>query len=106
MKKLLYLFLILGALVGIERLSHTLTDGFGPTNITSNLPYHSKWDVTIEQEDIEEAEQALFQPYHYLESGSQSFVFISEDGEYILKFFKHKRWRLNPLFESSLSPLH
>ena len=99
MKKLLYLFLILGAIVGIERLSHTLTDGFAPTNITSNLPYHSNWDVTTAQDDLEEAEQALSQSYRYLESGSQSFVFISEDGEYILKFFKHKRWRLNPLFE-------
>jgi hypothetical protein len=99
MKKLLYLFLILGAFIGIERLSHALTDGFGPTNITSNLPYNSRWNVTITPEDLEETQQALSQSYHYLKSGSQSFVFISDDKKYILKFFKHKRWRLNPLFE-------
>lgn len=33
----------------------------------------------------------LNQPYRYLGHGNQSYVFVSEDGEYILKFFKYAR---------------
>ncbi|MCB1106693.1 MAG: hypothetical protein KDK76_01185 [Chlamydiia bacterium] len=92
--------LILGMLVGVERLSHLLTDGFGYADITSNLPYNPAWEVPFESEDQELIESALHQTYHYLESGSQSFVFMSEDKNYVIKFFKHKRWRLNPLLTS------
>ncbi|MGE0199207.1 MAG: hypothetical protein AB7N99_04140 [Simkaniaceae bacterium] len=100
MKKLLYLLLILGALLGIERLSHSLTDGFGLPNITSKLPYNPAWDVPIAADDLEELTTALSERYHYLASGSQSYVFISADGNYILKFFKHKRWRMHPFYEA------
>lgn len=91
--------LVVAAIVGVERLSHTLTDGFSYPNITSSLPYNPKWDITFEPEDLLELETALDQPFSYLESGSQSYVFISEDNNYVLKFFKHKRWRMNPLYE-------
>lgn len=97
MKKLLYSILILGGIFGVMRLSHTLTDGFALASITSTLPHNPAWEVTIEEEDVEIFRRAISQPYRYLDSGSQSYVFISEDGHYILKFFNHKRWRLNPL---------
>jgi len=44
----------------------------------------------------------LDQPYRYLGSGSQSFAFLSEDGQYVLKFFKLKTgyWRLPSLSRS------
>lgn len=32
---------------------------------------------------------ALNQPFHYLNHGNQCFAFASEDGKYILKFFKY-----------------
>ena len=99
MKKLFFIILFLGTVLGVERLSHFLTDGFGYSNITSNLPYNASWNVTPLQEEIEEIDIALSQSYRYLKSGSQSYVFISEDEQYVLKFFKHKRWRLNPLFD-------
>lgn len=93
------LFLILASLAGVERLSHFLTDDFGYANITSSLPYHAEWDVSLSDHEMEEAKEILAQPYTYLASGSQSYVFLSSDGKYVLKFFKHKRWRLSPLFE-------
>jgi hypothetical protein len=31
--------------------------------------------------------------YSYLGKGCQSYVFVSEDGEYVLKFFKYQRFR-------------
>jgi hypothetical protein len=91
--------LILGSLVGVERLSHFLTDDFGYANITSSLPYHPEWDISVSDEEHANIKKILDQPYTYLASGSQSYVFLSDDGEYILKFFKHKRWRLSPLLE-------
>lgn len=91
--------LVIAALVGVERLSHALTDGFSYPNITSVLPYDPKWDITFAPEDLSELKAALDQPFSYLESGSQSYVFVSEDNNYVLKFFKHKKWRMNPLYE-------
>ena len=93
------IFLILASLVGVERLSHYLTDDFSYSNITSNLSYHPEWNIPITKDDLIEAKEALNQSYTYLESGSQSYVFISEDQRYVLKFFKHKRWQLNPILE-------
>lgn len=100
MKKFLTVLLVIALLVGVERLSHFLTDGFGLPNITSNLPFNDAWSVNVSAEDKREALIALDQEYIYLESGSQSYVFMSQDGKYVIKFFKHKRWRLNPFFEA------
>ena len=91
--------LVLASLVGVERLSYFLTDGFGYPNITSNLSHNPNWDVATSDEDLQEFSRALNQTYTYLESGSQSFVFLSADKKYVIKFFKHKRWRLNPLLK-------
>lgn len=92
--------LALALVVGVERLSHALTDDFGYASITSNLPDDPRWDCPTRHEDHAELERALSQPYNYLESGSQSYAFVSQDGKYVIKFFKHKRWRLNPLIAS------
>lgn|GEM_PF-1834191 len=37
--------------------------------------------------------ERLEQPFTYLASGSQSFVFVSEDHTLVLKLFKHYRWK-------------
>lgn len=89
---------ILGGVVGVERLSHFLTDSFSYPNITSHLPDQPQWNIPTDPADLQELEVALQQPYSYLESGSQSYVFLSADEQYVIKFFKHKRWRLNPFY--------
>ncbi len=38
----------------------------------------------------------LNQRYHYVSKGSQSFVFESEDGQWVLKFFRLNRWLHRP----------
>lgn len=99
MKTLFYLLLLLLGLIGVERLTHSLTDGFGYQSITSPLPYESSWETSFSSEELKSAQEALNQPYYYLESGSQSYVFVSKDESYVLKFFKHKRWRLPSLID-------
>ncbi len=96
-RKLGLILLIFSGLVGLDRLSHFLTDDFGRVNITSRLSDSPQWDIPFAAEDLEELDIALSQPYSYLASGSQSYAFLSEDGNYVIKFFKHKRWRLTPL---------
>jgi len=75
-----------------------LTDGFGLASITADYPFHNVWDVKHRKEDVTEALAALSQRYTYLASGSQSYVFESDDGKYVIKFFKHKRWRNRPFY--------
>ncbi|MCB1115492.1 MAG: hypothetical protein KDK71_03385 [Chlamydiia bacterium] len=100
LRKSALLFLILALLVGIERLAHYLTDDFGYGSISSNLAYHPEWDIDISKEELSQVRNILDQPYTYLSSGSQSYVFVSSDQKYVLKFFKNKRWRLSPIIDA------
>ncbi|MBS0616466.1 MAG: hypothetical protein JSR58_07950 [Verrucomicrobia bacterium] len=77
----------------ISYLVHTYTEGFTTTRLASQENYgFSDFGARID------AEKILDQPFHYLASGGQSFVFISEDGKYVLKFLKgHARpWTVLP----------
>lgn len=66
--------------------------GFNPEKISSRLPYNPDWEI----EALSEEQRRLFtgqifaQDYYYLSSGTNCYAFISEDREYILKFFKIK----------------
>ena len=68
--------------------------GFRLYKIESHLPYDPRWDVTFSPEDLTQAKEALNQPYAYLGHGFQCYAFQSQDGKYVLKFFRHQRLRL------------
>lgn len=76
------------ALWGAGRLYFMLTDGFMESNVRYNLDL-----PLIEGKRVTE----LDQPYHYLAKGCQAYVFLSEDGQSVLKLFKFKRFH-EPLF--------
>jgi hypothetical protein len=65
--------------------------------IVSTLPPHAEWDTGPFEET-----QALSQPYFYLGHGAQTYAFVSSDGQYVLKFYRHNR-ASHPL--KFLSPL-
>ncbi len=50
--------------------------------------------------EIAEAKKILNQPFTYLGKGRQSFVFISQDGNYVLKFVKAHRANASWLYKS------
>ncbi|MGE5196233.1 MAG: hypothetical protein ACM3JI_02760 [Anaerolineae bacterium] len=78
------------------------TDGFSIAKISADLPFNPDWDVApLSLEENSRVEKILQQPFHYLASGGQCYAFESEDGRYVLKFFKLHR-RLVPRFLSSL----
>src|SRR5579871_1274024 len=67
------------------------TDRFMISKITSNRPYDPLFEVTGQSGEAEsEVRRALSQKYTYLAAGGQAFVFLSEDGNYVIKFFKQR----------------
>lgn len=93
-KTLLWFFLILVIAYGLGRVYYRVTGGFTIGNITYALPYDARWDFPpLNAEDASQFNQILDQPFHYLGKGCQSYVFQSEDDNYVLKFFKFQRFR-------------
>lgn len=92
MRRFLKLFLILGGFFGIERLCHRATDGFALINVYAPPGDHERWKT-----EAPLPEGLCDQPFHYLNSGSQSYVFISEDGKTVLKLFKFQHMRTPPM---------
>jgi len=89
------LFILL--LYGLGRLYFHLTAGFTIGNISSDFAYQPDWQTrALTNSENNELKMALEQPYEYLSKGCQSYVFLSQDGKYVIKFFKYQRFRLQP----------
>ncbi|MBS0604351.1 MAG: hypothetical protein JSS60_04845 [Verrucomicrobia bacterium] len=79
------------------------TDGFALYKILSDLSFNQEWECPpLSQADSEQLEKILSQPFHYLAKGAQSYVFASEDGETVIKFFRVYHMR-PPLWMTALS---
>ena len=84
-----------GLLVGILLVKEFClkeTHGFSLSAIRSDRPFNPEWEThpltSIEQEELA---KAIKQPYYSFGSaGGQSFVFFSEDQQYVIKFFKQR----------------
>ncbi len=93
-KWLLILIMTCMAGWGAIKLYYELTGGFTVGTITSDLSYDPRWEtplLSIKQQ--EQVDRALSQSYSYLARGCQSYVFISQDGNYVIKFFKFQHFR-------------
>lgn len=58
-------------------------------------PRNDNWNghaLCLEEEKC--IENALLQPYCYMNAGTHSIAFVSCDGKYVLKFFKKKRFEV------------
>lgn len=64
--------------------------GFSIDKISSSLTYNPRWEIEpITEKQRELLVQKIFpQNYYYLAAGNQCYAFISEDRQYVLKFFK------------------
>jgi hypothetical protein len=67
-------------------------NGFSLSKIRSNLPFNSNWetDPLNENQKTHLTKDVFHQTFYYLSSGTHCYTFISEDKNYILKFFKSK----------------
>ena len=80
MRKIFCFLILVGFCLGVGKLWYWKTNGF-------NISRLDGW--TQELEGVwwnEEAEAILSQTFHYLARGRQAYAFVSEDGQYILKF--------------------
>lgn len=97
LKRFIVLSLILAGLYGMGRLYYRVTDGFMISNITSELAYNERWVMPpLSSREQSHLDEILSQKFTYLGKGCQSYVFLSEDGNYVVKFFKYQRFRLQP----------
>jgi hypothetical protein len=99
MKRSYRYFLILFTLsvllgYGSIRLYFHLTDGFREEHISSDFRPDKRWETRqLSDKEQKEVDRILSQSFSYLGKGCQSYVFLSEDGEHVLKFFKYQRFR-------------
>ncbi len=70
-----------------------VTDGFTLYQIHSSLPPAPQFEVILTEEKKGELQSCLDQTFYYIGKGCQFYVFESQDGECVLKFFKHKHLR-------------
>lgn len=84
MKLLFKLAIVFLSILLLTRLYFVLTDDFRLANITYPL-------LISKSDEANKPIPRLFnQPYYYLGKGAQTYVFLSEDKQYVLKFFKFK----------------
>lgn len=89
-----FVLILFLSLYGASRLYYGVTGGFTIGNISSNLSFDKRWDANAPTPEKKEAlHQILKQKFSYLGKGCQSYVFLSEDGKYVIKFFKYQRFR-------------
>jgi hypothetical protein len=89
LKPLLYWLIFIGIFWTVGYWCRIPTRGFSVSKIRSSLTYSPSWTVNSPSETEQlELKAALGQPYHFLSKGAQCFVFLSEDGLYVIKFFK------------------
>lgn len=68
-------------------IAYQIVDHFSVRKIGAKLPFKQADNLPT----------CIHQPFTYLGKGSQSYVFESLDGEYVLKFFRMNRYKTFPL---------
>lgn len=106
-KKAIYCLLAIVAWHSIARFCKAQTDGFSVAKVQSDRPYADKWRVAEPPlEEQQKIVKILSQPFHYLGGGGQCFAFASEDGQYVIKFFKHRFYKLDEILLQLPLPHH
>lgn len=83
---LCFLFVSLSCLLPVS--FKRVSCGFKLAKMHFNTPYQADLEVPSYLSN-EEIQAILSQPFTYLNRGAQSYVFASEDGKYVIKFFRH-----------------
>jgi hypothetical protein len=79
---------------GVGRLYFEVTGGFWVSNIVSDLKPNPAFNVrSPTPEETAIWNEVANRPWRYLGKGCQSYVFESENKQFVLKFFKHQRFR-------------
>ena len=90
------LFFILASYMSYSYFS----DGFSVHNIV--FPESIEVETPLIQDEVM-LRKVVQQPFRYLGKGRQSYVFVSQDGKWVLKFFKCQRLRVSSIYEWAAS---
>lgn len=106
-KRLIFSIFLLAAIAGSIKVFLRVTDDFRLSSITHEMPHRKDWEISLNEEQKQELDRIFNQRFTYLGKGAQAYAFVSEDGKYVLKFFKFKHLRPNFLLLSvpSIGPL-
>lgn len=85
------------AFVILERLCYQATDGFQISRILTPDTVTPFEKEIVNPPLSNEVRTILQQPFQFLGSGSQSYAFVSADGQYVLKVFKQHHFYIPPL---------
>lgn len=78
------------------RFYYLLTDDIRIANMIYEIPHQQEWEIPpLTSEEKLAMEPILTQKFYYISKGTQSYAFGSEDGQYVLKFFKFKHLKPN-----------
>lgn len=83
----LKLFITISLFYALFRFCEWQTDGFSLLRITERGP-----PIEIQDGELGDPlhiKNIFTQPFNYLGKGAQTYVFVSADGRYVLKFFRH-----------------
>ncbi len=76
---------------------------FSPEMISSSLKPRPQWAIApLASDEAERVRSILSQKFTFLGEGAQAIAFQSEDGKYVLKFFKMRRF--TPSWSDELCP--
>ncbi len=87
---LFFLLALLGLGTLYYKQAYRSTDGFSTEKIQFEFPYHAEWETHLSKEQKDQINQILTQRFTYLGKGARAFSFLSQDGQYVLKFFKYR----------------
>lgn len=88
-RKLAKLLLIVLALIATQRFCRKQTDSFALYKIRSELTYNPKWETSpLTEKEMKDLSTVLNQPFFYLGKGAQCYVFVSQDNQHVIKFFR------------------
>lgn len=99
----LLIWITLALVVGFfaVRVYYRLTDDFRIANMTYEMPHNPDWESPpLAPWQKHQLKKILAQPFHYVGKGAQSYVFVSADKTYVIKFFKFKHLKPSPWVEA------
>ncbi len=90
MRKIVNIFWLTIVFVSIIFFYNELNDDFSLKNISIVGKENVAWQITTPSEvDLQNLENILAQPFTYLGKGHQTYAFVSQDQQYVLKFIKY-----------------
>lgn len=97
-RKIILFLLLCICFYAVKKFCHEKTDGFQIVRITSDIPAEENWETS--PSDLNALQSIFAQAFRYLDSGGQSYAFLSQDGRIVLKFFKMHHLRQYPWLQS------